>query len=512
MHAKGDGQDSGFAGGMRDGERRTDIRPQAAVVGSIDTPGVNTSDSNAYPMHGNGGERRTDIRPLPGSRRGDSVRFASSISGAACSLEDDTWLRRIPSDAPSGEKAAEKTPRSSLRKHSNIPVSPKRSKVENAAPQQPGATGLAVSGNINANNGDPHTSLPPPPLQAGLPVSVDAAWRAWGEAMGEVVGRALHSSLAANSRSIRSSRARLKKKHQPAGRKEASLHAHKPDAACVQAHQTMPQCQPWLPPGATSLGRSSSVAIKPAPRIGQPAGGRPFGRRPHKSTNPHRSEDACENSNKLPAPAPALVSSSSGLPSSTALALGASVIELLPQHPTFELCTQLLLRQPLCEGRMTLSVLRVLQCRGHYVDIHHLDILGLPPYASTDSVSANSSGAVSPRLAFVTGDLTAVSTFIRSGLRLLGANSSTRQEQLIRAGLSVSGQLAADAGWGQSSAPDAKTHKSSEAETSLLQIWRLVLAVCWPVGTGGLDCAAMPAFIVDYAAEERAAQLNFGLT
>lgn len=251
---------------------------------------------------------------------------------------------------------------------------------------------------------------------------------------------------------------------------------------------------------------------------GQPARGRPADNRQKKSARAlHASmhqlrcnDRGSEYSGQVHAPLCALASPSVPA-SSSALALGASILELSPQHPTFGLCKQLLHRQPLCEGNVTLSVLRVLQCHGHYVDVQHTDVLGLPPYTSTASASANSRGATVPRLAFVTGDLAALSTFIRSGLRLLDPNPSLRKEQLIQAGLNLSGQLTVDAGWGRRGAPEARARRTPIPGTSLLRIWRLVLAVCWPAGRDGLDYAALPAFIIDYAAEERAAQLDFGL-
>ena len=202
-----------------------------------------------------------------------------------------------------------------------------------------------------------------------------------------------------------------------------------------------------------------------------------------------------------PADADADVPRPLSLPTSS-LALGGLILNLPARSPGFQRCGALLRRQPpFRSGGLQLSVLRVFQCARH---------LPSPPADIAPLLRSH-------RLAFVCGDLGALGTFVRAGLRLTGEGGELHPATLppeVAASLVVTDTLGAAELWGGGVDPAARG--------ASLCVWRVVLAVRRPVvgtGGGGGDQpapsspgdalrGATPCFIIDYAVEARAAQLQ----
>ena len=180
-------------------------------------------------------------------------------------------------------------------------------------------------------------------------------------------------------------------------------------------------------------------------------------------------------------------------------------------------------------GGVDVSVLRVHQCCNHLADgalATHL----LPSFmagAAAPNAKCGSEPCPSPHLAFVLADdLSTLSSFVRSGMRLPEISSSATKESN---GLVVTDRLDVSNRWhglgsefasasamardGYVDAPPDVTAKPA------LNIWRLVLAICWPDANGEIkkpleskvqhkSVVAMPAFIIDYAVETVSSQLT----
>ena len=214
------------------------------------------------------------------------------------------------------------------------------------------------------------------------------------------------------------------------------------------------------------------------------------------------------------------------------LALGASVVELAAPSAEFAMCARLLAGQPPFATRrgIGLSILRVMQCRSH---LHGLDTIS-PLVHTIESPKAHHKLPQSavpgwsrgePSLAFVVGDLGALSNFVRSGLRLIGGSELPRRTN----GLIVTQSLNERDCWGSKTGlvqGGGEHATKSDASSPALAVWRLVLAICWPDGASAHGQAtasrlvepnsqsaaattASPAFIIDYAVESMEAQLGF---
>lgn len=206
-----------------------------------------------------------------------------------------------------------------------------------------------------------------------------------------------------------------------------------------------------------------------------------------------------------------------------ALALGASVVELAPGNGAFDLCVELLNRQAFCTdgSGVALSVLRVMQIQDHYVDLPAiLQRIGTGASNCNHKGQASSTSLrSSPKLAFVSGELDELATFVRQNLRLLGSSDPAGDGTIDPAStLVVSECLDESQGWGgatRRTSPAAEDNKVPIAPAPpSLRVWRVVLAVCWPADEEGSkrhaggEGALMPAFIIDYAAERLACQLG----
>ena len=242
---------------------------------------------------------------------------------------------------------------------------------------------------------------------------------------------------------------------------------NQPTQARIHERLARPIGPPWLPPGATSVARRNLQ---------------------RRSLPPRSKRLLAKKARRSAHKAAAVISIPTRLPVG-ALALGASVVELSSGSQIFSHCAQLLQRQIALAGGggIGLSVLRVLQCRGHFNE----PIVTLLERASS---AASTKASAGPRLAFVSGDsLDALSRFVRSGMRLLQQTSDDANGLIFGERLTLAPTA------------DATAAESKAEMAPSLSIWRVVLAVCWPSG----GPKATPAFIVDYAVEEMSSQLGF---
>ena len=105
-----------------------------------------------------------------------------------------------------------------------------------------------------------------------------------------------------------------------------------------------------------------------------------------------------------------------------------------------------------------------------------------------------------PSLAFVGGDLDSLSEFIRRGLRLTG---KFPPDGPTADGLLVSNELLPNPIW-----RELARSVGSNGAALAVSVWRVALAICWPL-QGGLEGAhLLPAFVVDYSIEAVGAQLR----
>jgi hypothetical protein len=143
-----------------------------------------------------------------------------------------------------------------------------------------------------------------------------------------------------------------------------------------------------------------------------------------------------------------------------------------------------------------------MQCQRHLDPMKWLSV-----FQPSESTHAAKVPSCSARLAFVCGDLSALSEFVRAGLRLAAAQSLPQRSQ----GLVITDRLQASDCWGDASDTEAAITSAPRARRlatcPALSVRRLVLAICCP-GAARPDARAAPAFIVDYVVEALDAQLG----
>ena len=376
----------------------------------------------------------------------------------------------------------------------------------------------------------PATVDAPPPAAA----ATEASWRAWAESVAAESTAAAVAGLVASGVGVSAAPARKSVKRVA---KKKSSKAPGPPSMLTRSRSAAANAAGDQQQNATASGVRGAAAGKP--RIAGALAARNSG---------SRSRPQAESCGAAESGGVVVGTGASG--NSGALALGASVVELKPSHETFALCVDLLRRQAFCSAGsgVGLSVLRVMQIQDHFVDLASL--LRSKAASSTTSASSTSDtsrrtlparradvGAkgggldTSPWLGFVSGELNELSSFVRTGLRLLGDAASRGQLALTRgvdsAPLVISESLDASEAWGgpvrrspftltaeASQLHEAMSDEQQPASLPSLRVWRVVLAVCWPdaprAGTGGAASpTALPAFIIDYSVERQDAQLGF---